>query len=130
MRVSVRSSLSAKVGCSGLISLQLLTAIAAAEASDPTRRPEADRSQNLVIRVQESQAKGTFRGVGVVTAVDFRAGALTIDHEEIKGLMPAMIMMYRVDPPSLIGALHSGDRIEFVLDASRYTITGVKLLSR
>jgi len=56
--------------------------------------------------------------------------ALTIDHEEIEGLMPAMVMMYRVDPPSLIGGLKPGDKIEFLIDAKHYTITNVKLLSR
>jgi Cu/Ag efflux protein CusF len=130
MPFSVQSSLSAKIGRGGLISLQFLTAIGAAEAFDPTSQADADRLQGMVVRIQEPETKGTFRGVGVITAVDSRTGALTIDHEEIKGLMPAMVMTYRVDPPSLIGRLHSGDRIEFVLDAGRYTITEIKLLPR
>ncbi len=84
----------------------------------------------LRAQAQENAAIGTFRGVGVVTEIDLGKKALTIDHEEIEGLMPAMVMMYRVDPPSLIGGLKPGDKIEFLIDAKHYTITNVKLLSR
>src|SRR5271169_2505767 len=84
----------------------------------------------LRAQAQENAAIGTFRGVGVVAEIDSGKNALTISHEEIKGLMPAMVMMYRVDPPSLIGGLKQGDKIEFLIDAKRFTITDVKLLSR
>jgi Cu/Ag efflux protein CusF len=80
------------------------------------------------VQAQEATPGGTFRGVGVVSAVDSGAGALTVDHEEIKGLMPAMIMMYRVRPPSLIGDLRLGDKIEFIIDAKTYTIHDVRLI--
>jgi Cu/Ag efflux protein CusF len=81
-------------------------------------------------QTQETEASGTFRGVGIVTGVNSRAGALTINHEEIKGFMPAMIMMYRVVPFSLTAGLQPGDRIEFALDAKSYTIHDVKLIER
>jgi Cu/Ag efflux protein CusF len=83
-----------------------------------------------LIQTQETEASGTFRGVGVVTAVNSRAGALTINHEEIKGFMPAMIMMYRVEPFSLTAGLQPGDRIEFALDAKSYTIHDVRRIER
>jgi len=79
---------------------------------------------------QESQATGIFHGVGVVRAIDGASGALTIDHEEIKGFMAAMEMMYRVDPSSLSEGLRAGDRIAFEIDARRYTIVGVKVVER
>jgi Cu/Ag efflux protein CusF len=66
--------------------------------------------------------------VGVVTAIDPTTGALTLDHEEIKGLMPAMVMMYRVDPRSVSDGLRLGDKIEFGLEAQTYTIRDVKLI--
>jgi Cu/Ag efflux protein CusF len=81
-------------------------------------------------QTQETEASGTFRGVGVITAVNSRAGALTINHEEIKGFMPAMIMMYRVEPFSLTAGLQPGDRIEFALDAKSYTIRDIKRIER
>jgi Cu/Ag efflux protein CusF len=81
-------------------------------------------------QAQESAASGIFHGVGVVTAIDAATGALTLDHEDIKGLMPAMVMMYRVEPRRLSDGLRKGDRIAFDIDAGRYTIIGVKLLQR
>jgi Cu/Ag efflux protein CusF len=79
-------------------------------------------------RAQETDAKGIFHGVGVVAEIDVSTGALTLDHEDIEGLMPAMIMMYRVASPDLSRGLRKGDRIAFDIDAARYTITAVKLL--
>jgi Cu/Ag efflux protein CusF len=77
---------------------------------------------------QETSATGIFRGVGVTTEIDAKTGALTLDHEDIKGLMPAMVMMYRVATPDLSTGLKKGDKIAFDIDAQRYTITAVKLL--
>jgi len=76
----------------------------------------------------ESAATGVFYGVGVVKAIDAASGALTLDHEDIKGLMPAMEMMYRVKSPDLSRGLTVGDRIAFDVDGKSYTILGVKLL--
>jgi Cu/Ag efflux protein CusF len=79
---------------------------------------------------EEAEASGTFRGVGVVKAVDPRTGALTVAHDEIKGFMAAMIMMYRVDPASLSAGLRPGDKIEFAIDAKSYTIRDIKLIEQ
>jgi Cu/Ag efflux protein CusF len=77
---------------------------------------------------QQAAATGVFHGVGVVTAVDPQTGALTLDHDEIKGFMGAMEMMYRVDPGTLSAGIHVGDRIGFDVDAGRETIVSVKRL--
>ena len=82
-------------------------------------------------RVQaETAATGIFHGVGVVTAIDAASGALTLDHEDILGLMPAMVMMYRVQSPDLSRGLGVGDRIAFDVDGKTYTIVGVKRLGQ
>lgn len=82
-----------------------------------------------VAQAEETSATGVFHGVGVVTAIDAASGALTLDHEDIKGLMPAMEMMYRVESRDLDAGLSVGDRIAFDIDAKRYTIVGVKRLA-
>jgi len=79
---------------------------------------------------QESEARGVFHGVGVVTAVDRAKGWLTLDHEAIAGFMGAMEMMYRVDPPQLAAGLRVGDRVAFDIDAARYAVVAIKLLPR
>jgi Cu/Ag efflux protein CusF len=81
-------------------------------------------------QAQQGEPQGIFRGVGVVKAIDAATGALTLDHEDIKGLMPAMEMMYRVDPRSLSDGLRLGDKIDFGVDAKTYTIRDVKLIER
>jgi Cu/Ag efflux protein CusF len=93
-------------------------------AGESTTRPDLWRVQ------AETAATGVFHGVGVVTAIDAASGALTLDHEEIKGLMPAMVMMYRVEARDISEGLGVGDRISFDLDAKSYTIVGVKRLGK
>jgi protein SCO1/2 len=56
---------------------------------------------------------------GVVTAVDSSRSEITVAHEAVAGLMPAMTMPFRVrDDPRVVGLLRPGDRIEavFVVD--------------
>ncbi len=77
----------------------------------------------------DEAAAGVFHGVGVVTEIDAGTGALTLDHEDIIGLMPSMVMMYRVATPVISRALKVGDRIAFDLDGKSYTILGAKVIS-
>ncbi len=79
-------------------------------------------------QAQETAATGIFHGVGVVKAIDAATGALTLDHEEIKGFMAAMEMMYRVKPREISAGLRVGDRVAFDIDAEHYTIVGVKVI--
>lgn len=74
----------------------------------------------------EQASTGFFEGHGVVKAVAPKTGALTIAHDDIKGFMPAMEMMYGVSSPDLAGGLHPGDVIDFTIDAEKYLIVGVR----
>jgi Cu/Ag efflux protein CusF len=64
----------------------------------------------------------------VVKAVAPRTGWLTITHDDIKGFMPAMEMMYKVKTPELSKDLHPGDAIEFKIDAANDTIPEVRVV--
>ena len=79
---------------------------------------------------QEMAAKGIFHGRGVVKAVAPGTGALTLAHDDIRGFMPAMEMMYRVQAPDVSMDLKPGDTIDFTIDATKYIILDVKLVSR
>ena len=81
-------------------------------------------------QVQETEATGILRGVGVVKAIDAATGWLTLDHEDIKGFMPAMEMMYNVKSPEISAGLHVGDRVAFDIDAEHYIIVGVAVVKR
>ncbi|HTO60759.1 MAG TPA: copper-binding protein [Bradyrhizobium sp.] len=76
--------------------------------------------------VQDSN--GRFHGIGVVTDIDRETGALTVNHQEIKGLMPAMEMLFNVDPRSLSDGVKPGDRIEFSVEDKTYTIRDLRVI--
>ena len=80
-------------------------------------------------RVQsEANAAGVFHGVGYVTAIEPSNGALTLNHEDIKGLMPAMEMMYNVKSPDIAKGLAVGDKVKFDVDGKSLTILRVEKL--
>jgi Cu/Ag efflux protein CusF len=66
----------------------------------------------------------TYQGVGVVQATDAKRPSIEIDHEEIKGLMPAMSMEFYVKDKSLLGGLKPGDRVEFTIENG---VGGIKI---
>jgi Cu(I)/Ag(I) efflux system protein CusF len=55
-------------------------------------------------------------GSGVVTAVDPKAGTVTIHHGPIAKLSwPAMTMAFKADPPSLLQGVRTGQSVNFTL---------------
>ena len=60
-----------------------------------------------------------FSGVGVVTAIESPV-LLTINHEPIAGLMPAMEMTFSVNPRALTNGVRPGDKVEFSMEGSNY----------
>jgi len=58
----------------------------------------------------------SYVGVGTVTALDPKVPMIEIDHDDIKGLMPAMQMQFRLKDKSLLDGIHGGDRIEFTVE--------------
>jgi Cu/Ag efflux protein CusF len=81
-----------------------------------------------LLPVQDSN--GLFRGIGVVTAVDPTNGSLTVNHQEIVGLMPPMEMLFDVSPRSLSDGVRPGDKIKFQLENKTYTIRDLKVVER
>ena len=94
-------------------------------------RSEAILPEGAICHAQlETNGQGVFHGVGIVKQIEPGSGALTLDHEDIVGLMPAMEMMYRVKTPEVSQGLEVGDRVEFDVDGKSYTILSVKVVSR
>ncbi len=79
---------------------------------------------------QETATEGVFRGHGIVKAVEPGTGALTLSHDDIKGFMPAMEMMYRVRAPEVSKNLRPGDTVDFTIDAAKLVILDVKVVSQ
>ena len=64
---------------------------------------------------------------GVVKAVNNSEGTLLVAHEEVKDVMPAMTMAYKVDA-SVVQSAKSGDVItgKLVRDGNAWTLENVK----
>ena len=58
----------------------------------------------------------TYQGMGVVKGTDAKRPSIDIDHQEIKGLMPAMRMEFYVKDKSLLEGLQLGDQVEFTIE--------------
>ena len=56
-----------------------------------------------------------YPGIGVVKLINFKEGWIEIQHEEIKGLMPAMEMEWWVKDRSLLKSVSVGDRVDFTV---------------
>lgn len=67
---------------------------------------------------------------GKVTEIAADRRSVTLDHEEIPGLMAAMKMAYPVSDPALLKGLAVGDRVEGRLQASGSNYTVVSLTKR
>ena len=68
----------------------------------------------------------TYAGVGTVKSIDPNMPAIEINHEDIKGLMPAMQMQFHVKEKALIEGLSPEDRITFTIENG---IGGMKIVA-
>lgn len=70
----------------------------------------------------------TYNGKGVVTKINLELVSVELNHEEIEGLMPAMIMEFYVRNKSDLEALQVGDKVDFVLeyDQGKETIISIR----
>ena len=69
--------------------------------------------------------EGTFHGVGTIVEIAPERPAVTLDHGDIPGLMPAMQMMYAVKSKPLLNGLKVGERVRFDVEGKGYLITAI-----
>jgi len=58
----------------------------------------------------------SYSGMGIVTNLDPKTPMIEIDHDDIKGLMPAMQMPFHLKDKSLLDGIKVGDRVEFTVE--------------
>ena len=70
----------------------------------------------------------TADSTGVVTKINLELGSVELDHDEIKGIMPAMQMEFYVSDKKMLEGLQVGDKVNFVLedDAGAERIVGIR----
>jgi Cu/Ag efflux protein CusF len=108
--------------------LSLTIGANAMNATVPGNSPTAgsDNRPLWMVQAQPSEPHKIFSGVGIVTAIE-PAGTLTINHQPIEGLMPAMEMTFSVNPRALARGVRPGDKVEFSVDGKTFTIVGLKV---
>ena len=85
--------------------------------TQPTQAGVASGTPRLQQRPPVRRAAGkSYDGVGVVRLINFEEGWLEIDHEEIKGLMPAMQMEWYVTNREMLKTVQVGDKVNFVVN--------------
>ncbi|MFN0139797.1 MAG: copper-binding protein [Pyrinomonadaceae bacterium] len=70
---------------------------------------------------------GDYPGKGKVTKINNDLGSVELDHEEIVGVMPRMIMEFYVSDKTILKGLAVGDQVDFVLRHKGSTETIVKI---
>lgn len=73
---------------------------------------------------------GDYPGRGKVTKIDPKGPSVELDHEEIKGVMPAMIMQLNVSDKAILDGIKVGDQVDFVLRYKHPTETIIKITKR
>lgn len=61
----------------------------------------------------------TAEGTGVVTKIDMNLGSVELNHDEIKGMMPAMLMEFYVADKKELEPLKVGDKVTFTLEDNK-----------
>lgn len=106
-------------------------AIGAAACGDKsTRNAVPVPASATPVTVTEIPKNGDYPGRGKVTKIDLKGGSVELDHEEIKGVMPAMIMQINVSDRAILNGISVGDRVDFVLRYQHPTETIVKITKR
>lgn len=93
----------------------------------PAQMIAAIKSTGLRASLWEPAPGQRVEGQGTVRSIGLQKGTVTIDHEEIQGLMPPMVMEFVVDPQEALQGLKPGDRVSFTLRSGGLTLTIVDL---
>lgn len=73
-------------------------------------------------------SSGDHPGHGVVTEIDAEARTVTLDHEDIPGLMKGMTMTFALAPDVALDGIHPGAKVDFRVKEENgvYTVTAIR----
>jgi Cu/Ag efflux protein CusF len=102
--------------------------LAYTQADIPSTRPLLAAAAQQGDQGTSGSAQQLIVAEGKVVATVPNASQIVVEHGEIKGFMDAMMMGYRVEPPSLLEGLKSGDKVLFTIDVPKKTIVKIEKL--
>ena len=109
-----------KIGLTALIATALLHSLSAMSASTPP--VAAASSQSVANSVNVKVGYST----GVVTKINTKIGSVELNHKDIPGIMPAMIMEFYVKDRRMLKGLRVGDKVSFAVEAGHEVIVEIK----
>ena len=85
----------------------------------------------LALAACSPAAPRDYEGRGAAIEIDATARTITLDHEEIPGLMKGMTMTFAVSPEVDLDAVAVGSEVDFRLtdDASALTVTQIRAVA-
>jgi Cu(I)/Ag(I) efflux system protein CusF len=81
----------------------------------PTPTPQSAVQISPLLGFPPAVPGKPYPGTGIVKTLNPKEGWVGIEHEEIKDLMPAMIMEFWVRDPSIMKGVRVGDKVDFVV---------------
>lgn len=90
--------------------------------------PAESRAEPAVVEEPGGATTEEYEIRGTVTAIDREDVSVTLDHEEIAGLMKAMTMKFQVADPQILEGIEEGDEVQgqLVERDGQYVITDVR----
>lgn len=97
-----------------LIPILLSTILVLGCANKPTNI-NVNASKPTPVPAPSVIKNGEYPGKGKITKINIELGSVEMDHEEIKGVMPAMRMEFYVTNKKMLDRVTLGDNIDFTL---------------
>jgi Cu/Ag efflux protein CusF len=108
-----------------IVFVTLATACSSGSTNSPVNTPL--RVEPTPVPTTSIPKDGNYNSRGKVTNINLDAGWVELDHEDIPGLMPRMIMIFNVREPKELKQLKVGDQVDFVLEYKHPTETIVSI---
>ncbi len=105
----------------------LLLAIACSGANENKAVKTPLRAEPTPVPTSTIPKDGDYPAKGKVTKINNELGSIELDHEEIVGVMPRMIMEFYVKNKAELKPLKVGDQVDFVLEYKHPTETIVSI---
>jgi Cu/Ag efflux protein CusF len=92
----------------------------------PSPQPAMAEHGGHGVQVAQQPSQQTVMGEGKVVAIVPSSSQIVVDHKAIPGFMDAMTMGYRIEPPSLLEGVKTGDSIRFTIDKQQKAIVKIE----
>ena len=112
------------ISLSALMAIALISAGCGGEAKPANTPPASTPAPQANL---EWPKNGNYNAKGKVTKINNELGSIELDHGDIPGLMPAMIMEFFVKDKALLSDVKVGDQVDFVIEYKHPAETVVEI---